>query len=121
MHRYSMDDPAEYLIGAVSQVSITCPKPGEMPLPVRPDPPLRTDGLLAEVGAVVAYERADGSMAMSTWDGEVIQVWAKFDVSPPPQMVYMRQQMIEAAHIHQPRPAGFIKVICFKRKHGQEI
>lgn len=113
---YSLEDPVEYSIGAIGQVGMRRIKLEETPLPAAPESPLCVDGFLAELGSVVAYEREDGSMALTTWEGETVNAWVKFDISPRPALIYMRKHMIEAVPLHLPRPEGFIRVICFKRK-----
>lgn len=111
---FAVEDPPEHHIDHVSQISIGSGTTSNADR-VDPSSGWRLDGLLATLGQVVAYEREDGGMALSTWDGTTTTVWAKFDVAPLPDMLDMREHMIEAVAIEQPRPAGFIMVICFAR------
>jgi hypothetical protein len=110
---YSFEDRIETLSGRAVQLPILRSSSEEKAARRDPREEWRRDGLLAGIGEVVAYERADGSMAVSTWDGEDITVWARFDVSPLPRLNSMRRHMVEAVSVELPRPPGFIRVICF--------
>lgn len=78
------------------------------PAPVQEDPTSnwRVEGLFAALGPVVAFQRADGGMALSTWEGNTTTAWAKFDVIPLPALVYMRKHMVGAVSTDQPGPPG---------------
>jgi hypothetical protein len=72
----------------------------------------------SELGAVVAFERRDGSMAMCSWAGETVAAWAKFDVEWPQELPIsrMREHIVEAIPrglATRPGP-DFWAVICFK-------
>jgi hypothetical protein len=75
-----------------------------------------------KVGAVVALERRDGSMAMCSWDdGDPIAVWAKFDVDYPQgiPLAMLTPHLVEAVARNQgsARPAaGYWAATCFKAK-----
>lgn len=112
---YSFEDQIEYRSGRTVQLPMLRSSSEEQNAARRdPREEWRRDGLLAGIGEVVAYERADGTMAVSTWDGEDVTVWARFDVSPLPRLNSMRRHMVEAVDVELPRPPGFIRVICFK-------
>jgi hypothetical protein len=112
---YSLEDPVEYPIGQATQVSLGLAMPPSPAVARDPSADWKVEGLLAGLGPVVGYEREDGSMALSSWAGETRSVWAKFEVTPVPPLVYMRQHMVEAVDVTRPRPPGFIRVICFAR------
>ncbi len=75
------------------------------------------------LGAVVALERRDGGMAMCSWVGETLAVWARFDVDYPQEipMGRLRPHLVEAIRRERgaDRPAaGFWAAICFKAPNG---
>lgn len=82
---------------------------------------VRGSGFSAGLGAVVAFERRDGGMAMCSWLGETVAAWAKFDVECPQELPIsrMREHIVEAMPrglAERPGP-DFWKVICFKARN----
>jgi len=122
MKKFCMEDPPEYYVhGAVHvQRSIRHQLRDASPISMVDEQPVCVDGLLSSLGPAVAYEREDGSMALSTWDCASISVWAQLDVPSVPALASIRQHMIKAVPFDQPRPPGFIRVICVRREHSTE-
>lgn len=110
---FAIEDPPEHRIPA--------PWKSRADFEIPDIPPAALAGLrlvpLANVGEVVAYDRPDGSRALSTWDGDTIDVWALFKPGPVPFLAFMRSDMVAA---YEPiagvaPPAGLVPCICFVR------
>lgn len=110
--KFQLEDPVERRIDGITQLSDGMGAGASMAADAAcgDSTGWRVNGLLATLGAVVAYERAEGGMALSSWDGASSIVWAKFDVDPLPDLAYMRKHMEDAVAIDQPRPPGFITI-----------
>ncbi|MFP3637789.1 hypothetical protein [Paraburkholderia sp. SIMBA_054] len=125
---FSLEDPPEYRSAWAIQTQIEVAEPAEFDPDRRArylsPPPVcgskSSKAIMRGLGAVVAYERGDGSMALSTWSGETISVWAKFDVAELPPLAYMRHHLAEVFDIDDPRPIGAIRIICFVASHSAD-
>lgn len=74
------------------------------------------------LGAVVGFERADGSMGLSSWFDPTVIVWTVYDCDPDTLSISrLREHMIRAYPISEIRPEPIArKAICFKRPSTQE-
>lgn len=76
--------------------------------------PLPVD--MAQLGSVVGFQRKNGTMALSSWLGEAVTVWARMkNEGELPHLISIRSQIFEAFSAEGARPPGTIKMVCLRR------